>query len=83
MASHTGWMRVVAEDLPHALGGAAIAAAGYFLHLPSLLCGMLPPLAGVAREVYQMVKSGDTSFGLSRARDVAGWLVGGLWVVFF
>jgi hypothetical protein len=66
------------DDLLHALGGGLVAAAPAASGAPLWACAVPGVVAGAIRELEQMRRDGDFDFGWSRARDVAGWLVGAL-----
>jgi len=83
MSDRTGFARIVAEDLPHAGIGLVIEGLCLLLALagaPLLVAGLVGiPLAtavGYVRELIQMLRSGDTGFGRSRARDMLGFTAG-------
>lgn len=87
-SNRTGWRRVLVEDLPHAVGGAFVSAGVLALGGAALLGLAAAALVGALREWWQMARSGDEEWGLSRWRDLAGWVVGAvvgevMWCVLF
>ncbi len=68
------------DELLHALGGALVAAAPAAAGAPLWACAVTGLVAGLIRELEQMWREGDFEFGWGRARDVAGWLAGALFV---
>lgn len=68
-------MKVV-DDLAHAaLGFVVVTPVAWFA--PPWATALSAALVGLVRELEQMRASFDQSFGASRARDVAGFAVGG------
>lgn len=75
------------DDLGHAAAGSVVALvfvvlplnvhAGFPVAASAPVAVFAATAAGYLREEWQMAKTGDETFGWSRARDVIGFAVGG------
>jgi len=78
VSARSGIARIVREDLPHAAAGAAIALLCHVLGALDPVSIGLAILVGFGRELWQMARERDKSFGSSRVRDALGWPIGAI-----